>query len=88
MPIATQLYLLDPLRSPPFACVFHNIIRLIFMLVLLNFEITYPASNELVRDIGEAKTLKTVPKETGKLIVPLPFPHCSDFANHNKIGNG
>lgn len=75
-PIATQLYLLDPLRSPPFACVFHNIIRWIVMPVLLCFEITYPVSNELVRDIGEAKTLNTVPKETGNWIVPLPFPHC------------
>lgn len=46
-------------------------------LVIVIFEMTYPASNELVRDIGDAKTLKTVPKETGKLIVPLPFPHCT-----------
>ena len=57
------------------------------MPVLLCFEITYPVSNELVRDIGEAKTLNTVPKETGNWIVPLPFPHClhtTDSDNPNR----
>lgn len=58
------------------------------MPVLLCFEITYPVSNELVRDTGEAKTLNTIPKETGKVIVPLPTPHCLLTYSYKGYANG